>query len=548
MSENELDPITPPLDPEPSSGDAANSPVTGSAGTRSVISDDGRVAAAEDPEDAEGTEQVDELAPTKGRSLGNRAAKAAGQTVWTQALRIIVQLGNVVVLARLLDNHSYGVVGMVTAVIGIATIFQDFGLSTAAIQGKGLTLAQRSNLWWLNTGAGFILMVIGIAISPLLAIFYHEPAVNLVSMAIAPTFFMAGMVNQYRADLNRNLQVGRLLSVDLVASLLALIAGAVTAGWGWSYWALVVQRVVTALIPLIVLPFLAGWLPRRWDRSAPMRALLGFGVQMAGTSVVSYIAANLDSILMGRFFGANVLGLYNRAVQTMRTPLNQFRPQVTTLGLSVMSKLQDDDERALAYLRRGQLGLGYPVFLSMGLVVAAAPSVVSVVLGSQWLAVVPYMRLVAIGEGLSTLASVGGWIYTSRGLGRAYLRYTMLSAVVRMIAIVVGAQFGAMGVAYAYVASPFILWPVSILLAGRAGRLRTWPLVWNGLRIFAVSAVATAITWAACLPIASMPALVICLVACVAICAAMALLALVLPFVRNDMKELGIMVRMMVKR
>ncbi|WP_194786119.1 lipopolysaccharide biosynthesis protein [Actinomyces haliotis] len=545
MSENELDPITPPLDPEPASGDAVNSPVTGSAGTRSVFDDAGRVTVAEDPE---GAEEVDELAPAKGKSLGNQAAKAAGQTVWTQALRIIVQLGNVVVLARLLDNHSYGVVGMVTAVIGIATIFQDFGLSTAAIQGKGLTLAQRSNLWWLNTGAGFILMVIGIAISPLLAVFYHEPAVTLVSMAIAPTFFMAGMVNQYRADLNRNLQVGRLLSVDLVASLLALVAGAVTAGWGWSYWALVVQRVVTALIPLIVLPFLAGWLPRRWDRRAPMRALLGFGVQMAGTSVVSYVAANLDSILMGRFFGANVLGLYNRAVQTMRTPLNQFRPQVTTLGLSVMSKLQDDDERALAYLRRGQLGLGYPVFLSMGLVVAAAPSVVDVVLGSQWLAVVPYMRLVAIGEGLSTLASVGGWIYTSRGLGRAYLRYTMLSAVVRMIAIVIGAQFGAMGVAYAYVASPFILWPISVLLAGRAGNLRTWPLVWNGLRIFAVSAVATGVTWAVCLPIAHLPAIVVCLVSCVAMAFAMALLALVLPFVRHDMKELGIMVRMMVKR
>ncbi|SHE24679.1 lipopolysaccharide biosynthesis protein [Actinomyces glycerinitolerans] len=480
--------------------------------------------------------------------LGKRAAKAAGQTVWTQGLRILLQLGNVVVLARLLDDRAYGVVGMVTAVVGVATIFQDFGLSTAAIQGRTLSHGQRSNLWWLNTFAGLVLTGIGVAISPLLASFYHESAVAGVCAAIAPTFLMAGMVNQYRADLNRRLLVGRVLMVDLTAAALALALGALTAAWGWSYWALVVQRIIAALVPFIALPIIAGWLPCGYDRREPMRALLGFGMQMAGTQMVSYLASNLDSILMGRLFGAGTLGLYNRAVQTLRTPLNQFRPQVSTLGLAVTAKLQDDDERTLAYLRRGQLALGYPVFLSLGIVVAAAPAVVSVVLGDHWLSVVPYMRLVAVGEGLTTLSMVGGWIYTSRALGRAYLRYTMFSAVVRMTAIIIGAQFGALGVAYAYVASPLILWPVSLLLSGRQSGLNTVPLVWNGLRILAVCAAATVTAWALCTLASDLPAIMVCLAATVAMGLAMALLWLVLPSVRVDMRELSRMTRMMVKR
>ncbi|MBE6481651.1 MAG: lipopolysaccharide biosynthesis protein [Actinomyces ruminicola] len=498
--------------------------------------------------DAERTEHSPSPSLEGAGGLGKRAAKAAGQTVWTQGLRILLQLGNVVVLARLLDDRAYGVVGMVTAVVGVATIFQDFGLSTAAIQGRTLSHGQRSNLWWLNTFAGLVLTGIGVAISPLLASFYHESAVAGVCAAIAPTFLMAGMVNQYRADLNRRLLVGRVLTVDLTAAALALALGALTAAWGWSYWALVVQRIATALVPFIALPLIAGWLPRFYDRSEPMRALLGFGVQMAGTQMVSYLASNLDSILMGRLFGAGTLGLYNRAVQTLRTPLNQFRPQATTLGLAVTAKLQDDDERTLAYLRRGQLALGYPVFLFMGIVVAAAPAVVSVVLGNHWLSVVPYMRLVAVGEGLTTLSMVGGWIYTSRALGRAYLRYTMLSAVVRMAAIIIGAHFGALGVAYAYVASPLILWPVSLLWAGRASGLNTVPLVWNGLRILAMSGAATLAAWGLCALVSGLPAFMVCLVAVVGMSLAMALLWLVLPSVRVDMYELGRMTRMMVKR
>ncbi|MBW3069451.1 lipopolysaccharide biosynthesis protein [Actinomyces sp. 594] len=480
--------------------------------------------------------------------LGKRAAKAAGQTVWTQGLRILLQLGNVVVLARLLDDRAYGVVGMVTAVVGVAAIFQDFGLSTAAIQGRTLSHGQRSNLWWINTAAGLVLTGLGVAIAPLLAGFYHEPAVAGVCAAIAPTFLMAGMVNQYRADLNRKLLVGRALTVDLTAAAAALALGALTATWGWSYWALVVQRIVTALVPFICLPIIAGWLPRWYDRREPMRALLGFGVQMAGTQMVSYLASNLDSILMGRLFGAGTLGLYNRAVQTLRTPLNQFRPQVTTLGLSVVAKLQDDDERTLAYLRRGQLALGYPVFLTMGIVVAAAPAVVSVVLGDHWLSVVPYMRLVAVGEGLTTLSMVGGWIYTSRALGRAYLRYTLFSAMIRLAAIIAGAQFGALGVAYAYVASPLILWPVSLLWSGRASGLDTAPLVWNGMRILAVSAAATAAAWGLCAVVPVASAVLACLVAVAGMCLAMALLWLVLPVVRSDMRDLATMGRMMLRR
>ena len=87
-------------------------------------------------------------------SLGRIAARGGAVTVAGQIARIGVQMTSVVVLARLLTPHDYGVVAMVLAVIGVGELLRDFGLSSAAIQAPVLTRGQQTNLFWINTGLG----------------------------------------------------------------------------------------------------------------------------------------------------------------------------------------------------------------------------------------------------------------------------------------------------------------------------------------------------------------------------------------------------------
>ena len=89
--------------------------------------------------------------------LGQRAARGALVTLTAQALKILVQLASVVVLARLLAPHDYGLVAMVLALIGVGEIFRDFGLSTAAIQAQTFSTAQRATLFWINGAIGLAL-------------------------------------------------------------------------------------------------------------------------------------------------------------------------------------------------------------------------------------------------------------------------------------------------------------------------------------------------------------------------------------------------------
>jgi PST family polysaccharide transporter len=86
--------------------------------------------------------------------LGNVAARGAGITLTSQGIRFALQLGSLIVLARLLSPQEFGVVAMVTAITNVMEIVRDFGLSSAAMQAKELNDAERTNLFWVNTGIG----------------------------------------------------------------------------------------------------------------------------------------------------------------------------------------------------------------------------------------------------------------------------------------------------------------------------------------------------------------------------------------------------------
>ena len=92
--------------------------------------------------------------------LGARAARGAAVTLGAQGGKVLVQVASVVVLARLLSPHDYGLIAMVVAIIGIGELVRDFGLSSAAIQAPTLSTKQRDNLFWINTGIGVGLAIV----------------------------------------------------------------------------------------------------------------------------------------------------------------------------------------------------------------------------------------------------------------------------------------------------------------------------------------------------------------------------------------------------
>ncbi|MDM7830690.1 lipopolysaccharide biosynthesis protein [Cellulomonas edaphi] len=421
--------------------------------------------------------------------LAARAARGALSTGLGLVARLVIQLSSVVVLARLLDPRDYGIVAMVLAIAGIGDTLRDFGLSSAAIQARDLTRAQRSNLFWTNTAIGLVLALAMFAMAEPIAAFYDEPTLVPIARAIALTFLLNGMMTQFRADLVRSMRFRSVAQIDVIAPATALLGAVGLALAGAGHWALVAQQLVQAVVALVGFALAAHWVPRWFDRRAPMRHLYTFGGGLLGSQLIGYLANNVDSLVIGHRFGAVPLGIYNRAFQLLMNPLNQVRAPSTTVALPVLTRARKP-EQFDSIVRNGQLVLAYPITIGLALLAGVAEPTVAIVLGPKWAEVPPVLRLLAVAGIFQTLAYVGYWVYLARGLTRQLLQYTLMSAAIRIVCVVGGSAWGIVGVAAGYALAPMLAWPLSLWWLNRSTTLHVASLYQGAARVLVAGAVA----------------------------------------------------------
>lgn len=433
-------------------------------------------------------------APEGTADLGRDAARGAAVVSVGQGVRLLLQTVSVVVLARLLDPTDYGLVAMGLVVVGVGEIFRDFGLSSAAVQTPKLTKVQRDNLFWLNSAIGVLLGVIVFAIAPLVAGFFGRQEVTQIVRAVSGVFLLNGFAAQYRASLMRSLRFGLLAVADTVSVLVALSVAVIAALGSWGYWALVLQVLVQAAVALLVVLFGSLWWPGRPRRENGMAPLLKFGWHIVGAQLLSFAGNNADTVLIGARLGATSLGLYNRAYQLLMRPLAQLLAPSSNVAIPVLSRLHDDDARLQRFILRGQTVLGYTAVVGLGVVAAASTPITRVALGPKWLDAAPLIALLAVAGGLQTLSYVGYWVYVSRGLTKQLRRYSLFSALLKVLCVVVGSRWGVLGVASGMAVAPAIAWPASIWWLSRFAPIPIRDMYRAAARILLVALVCAAVT------------------------------------------------------
>lgn len=433
-------------------------------------------------------------------SLGASASRGAAVTVGAQLLRIGLQLGGIVILARLIPPAQYGLITMILAIIGVGEVLRDFGLSQASIQAKTITHGQQSNLFWANTGVGLALTVATAASSWLIAGFYGHAELQPLTVALASTFLLRGMTTQFMATMARNLRFGRLSGAEIIAQVAALALAIVLAVLGFGAWALAAQQIAQAAFTLVAMAILAQWWPGWIDRSATIKPFLKYGVGVAGSQLLNYASKNVDSIVVGARFGPTALGLYNRAFQLMMMPLSQINAPATRVAVPVLSRLQDEPRRYARFVLLGQFATFMVVGLVTSVCISQAYPIIHIFLGPQWLGAAPLFQILAIGGLFQAASYASYWVFLSKGLTKQNFYFALTTRPITIGIILLGSMWGAEGVAWAYSLSLVLFWPLGLYWLSRISDAPAAAMFWNGFKCLLVFALATGLAWIATLP------------------------------------------------
>jgi PST family polysaccharide transporter len=382
-----------------------------------------------------------------------RTAHGAVVSLVAQAATFVLRIVSMMVLARLLVPKDFGLVGMVTAFTGFLGLFRDAGLSMATVQRASITHAQISTLFWINLGVGWLLAGLGVLAAPVLAWFYSEPRLFWVTIALGSSFIFNGAGAQHRAILQRRMRFVALALIDSLSLVLGIGVAVAMALAGEGYWALVMSNVTPPAVGVLGVWLAARWIPGKPRRGAGVGSLLWFGGTVTLNAVIAYLAYNIDKILLGRFYGAEALGLYGRAYQLTNLPTENLTATIGVVAFPALARVQNEPSRLRTYFLKG-----YSSFLSLVVPITVAcalfsEDIIRVFLGAKWQATAPIFRLLAPTILGFALINPLSWLMMGTGQVKRSLKIALVIAPLVVLGYVFGLPYGPRGVAMGFSAS-----------------------------------------------------------------------------------------------
>lgn len=378
---------------------------------------DGRKKAIKSSEITLNSDAPQTVPKTITMSLKSQAVSGIKWTTLSTIVTTIVQFLQLFILARLLRPEDFGLMAMVTVIIGFAQAYADLGVSAAIVQRNDATPFELSSLYWLNVISGVLLFTLMCAISPLVASFFHEPLVKPLMVLVSLSFIITPFGTQFQMLLQKHLFFDYLARLDMITSIFGMLIISILAWNGYGVWALVWGALLSTLLGTALL-IQIGW--RQWPpmfhfKLIDIKGYLSFGLYQMGERTINYFNSRVDQLLIGYLLGAQALGYYSFAFNLVMQPQMRINPILTRVAFPIFSKVQNDIER----LQRGYLQLikmlcitNAPLLFGM---VVIAPLAVPIIFGNQWIPAIGVVQILSIYTFIRSIGNPVGSLLLANG-------------------------------------------------------------------------------------------------------------------------------------
>jgi O-antigen/teichoic acid export membrane protein len=373
----------------------------------------------------------------------------------------------ITVLARVLGPNEFGVVGFATLAISYLSVLQGLGLNQALVQRRENIEEASDTVFSSNILLGMILTVVVYASAPFVAVFFHEPRVELLMRVLGICFTIDALGQTHVALLRRDLDFRRKLITDVGR---AVIKGVVSVGLallGYGVWSLVYGQLAGAAGAVVLAWMSNPWRPRIRINLLLLRSMMMFSLPLIAGDILSAITSNLDYTIIGRFLGDTALGLYTMAFRIPDLAITSIWSKLALVLFPAYSSIQHDmrllTKGFLATIRYLQLVI---TPISLTIMILADP-LVRVLLGPEWVDAIPILRLIAVSSLIHSIATNVGDIYKATGRPSILWKLSIFDLAVLAVCLAVGVHYGLIGVAVGHIIAALAVMALRLYVATR---------------------------------------------------------------------------------
>jgi O-antigen/teichoic acid export membrane protein len=364
------------------------------------------------------------------------------------------------VVFKLIAPADFGVASIVLAFYGVVQSVSELGLGAALVQAEGITRRQRHTLFWLSFGLALCVYAVVFTAAPWVAHFYENAALTPLLRVHGLVVLVIALGFVSRSRLVRDLSFGRLAIADNASLLLSAGLMVGLAYYGYGPWAIIGGELGNRAGQFIFYQLFAPYVPGRGAPFREVRGLVRFGFYATGSRLLYNLYVNADYLIVGKVFGEAAVGIYTLAYRVVADPVKALMSIINDVAFPSFSRLQQEPERLRRYffaIARVSLSLVGTALIGIAVYAGWAFRAGGY---EEWLGAIP---LIYVLGGLGLIRCVSPLVpQLLNAVGRSdrNFAYSLVQSIVMPVAFVIGAQYGLMGVAWAWVLG----YPLVVLL------------------------------------------------------------------------------------
>lgn len=365
---------------------------------------------------------------------------------------VALQLVFMAIMARLLSPADFGLVAIANVCLRFLSYFSQMGISPAIVQKKQLSASDLAAALSVSLTISAISFLAIVLLAPWLAAFFEMPQLQLVIQVLSINFILTGLFAVSGALVRREMRFKALALIEMLSYVAGYgCVGIVMATQGYGVWALVGATLTQSLVTGCASYFVSRHaLSVRHDKASRAH-FISFGGRFSVIGFLEFLSSNLDAILIGKFFGEAISGLYNRALLVANLPIQQPANVFSRALFPLLSKMDDSNNQQLKALQLSTLVVGGYAFAVSAGISAASANIIAVLLGEKWHEAAAILEILSFSVGPLFVSHVFGVTYDSLGRLNEKLRIQCISLVLLVALIVSGVSYGIHAIAWSIV-------------------------------------------------------------------------------------------------
>ncbi len=363
------------------------------------------------------------------------------------------------IIARLMTPGEIGIFVVGAALVALMETLRDFGVSSYLIQEREITEGGVRTAFTMMLMLSLIFTIVIYLLAGPVAHFYGDQRIEPTLHITAFGFLFGPFAAPNMALLRRDLSFGFIAFINVAGaaanfvgtlSLAAAGVGYLSLAWG----ALASSITIAILVNVVRRQF---WIFRPSVQA--WRQVAAFGGYSSATSLVNLTFQLLPQLVLGRILSLDAVGIYSRAVVICQIPdraiVGALQPLILP-ALAVQAR-RSGDLKQIYLLSIGHLtAVLWPGLVCLALL---ANPVVAILLGEQWSAAAPLVRVMAIGSLFLAPAALTYPMLVSVGHVRDTLTSSLVSLPISAVIVSVSSLISLEAVAVSMlVTAPFQLW------------------------------------------------------------------------------------------